>query len=105
MLPAPEYKPSSVSAACIQLRQVSRAGGSTRGALTCGFLKDYRVPLPPIGEQRRIARVLAALDRKAETEAQQELAFLALFESLLHHLMTGKVRVHELVKSPAAEVA
>jgi len=36
------------------LRSVSQAGGSTKGALTCGYLKTYPVPVPSREEQREI---------------------------------------------------
>ncbi len=78
------------------LRRTSRAGGSTKGALTCGFLKRYFLPLPPLDEQREIARILQALDRKIEAEENRKRALEALFKSLLQHLMTARVRVKNL---------
>ncbi len=46
------------------LRSISQAGGSTKGALTCGYLKTYPIPVPSVNEQREIAEVFAALDQK-----------------------------------------
>jgi len=82
------------------LRQASRAGGSTKGALTCGFLANYPVPLLPIEEQREIARIASALDCKTQAEEQRKAALQALFETMLHQLMTGQVRVPECVRFP-----
>lgn len=39
------------------------AGGSRR-AITKGHIESFLVPLPPLGEQQRISRVLGALDEK-----------------------------------------
>ncbi len=75
------------------LRQVSRAGGSTKGALTCGFLKDYSVPIPPLEEQRQIAGILGSLGIRLKTAEIHRQAFKNLFSSMLHLLMTGQVRV------------
>jgi type I restriction enzyme S subunit len=75
------------------LRQASQAGGSTKGALTCGFLASYPVPLPPTEEQREIARIASAVDCKVEAEEQRKAALQALFETMLHQLMTGQIRL------------
>ena len=57
------------------------------------------VPLPPIHEQQAIADILGTVDRKIQAEEQRKAALDALFRTLLHHLMTGKVRVpSELIR-------
>ena len=56
-------------------------------------LKQVTIPLPPLSEQQEIARILQAVDRKMEAEERRKQALEALFQTLLHHLMTGKVRV------------
>lgn len=42
-------------AAYEELRFVSDSNGSTKGALTCGHLEQFTIPLPPIAEQEEIA--------------------------------------------------
>jgi len=74
-------------------RQVSRAGGSTKGALTCGFLKNYAVPVPPFEEQRQIARTIVSLAKRLKAAESRRQALSHLFSSMLHLLMTGQVRV------------
>jgi len=49
--------------------------------------------LPSLPEQRRIASILQAADRKIEVEEQRKAVLQALFKSMLHQLMTGQVRV------------
>ena len=78
------------------LRSVSQAGGSTKGALTCGYLKTYPVPVPSLGEQREIADVFAALDKKEEAHEHKRQSLSDLFRTLLHQLMTAQVRVDHL---------
>ncbi len=78
------------------LRSMSQAGGSTKGALTCGYLKTYPVPVPSLGEQRDIADVFAALDRKEKVHERKHVAQNDLFRTLLHQLMTAQVHVHAL---------
>ena len=56
-------------------------------------LKALPVLLPPLPDQREITAQLAAVDAKLAAEESRRLALVALFQSLLHHLMTGQVRV------------
>jgi type I restriction enzyme S subunit len=59
-------------------------------------LAGFGVPLPPLPEQHRIAHILAAVDQKIEVEQKRQAALQALFQTLLHLLMTGQVRVKDL---------
>lgn len=78
------------------LRQVAAGGGSTKGALTCAFLRDLPIPSPNIDEQREIASILDALDLKIALHKQKRVVLEELFKSLLHKLMIGEIRVSEL---------
>ncbi len=51
------------------------------------------IPLPPPEEQQEIARILQAVDEKIRAEEERKEALERLFRSLLHHLMTAKVRL------------
>jgi len=82
------------------LRQVASGGGSTKGALTCAFLRTMKVPLPrkPDGnadlvEQGEIVAVLDAIDQKIDIHKRKRAVLEDLFMSLLHKLMTGEIRV------------
>ncbi len=75
-------------------RQAASSGGSTKGALTCAFLKSYAVPLPPHGEQAHIASLLSEADAKIASEENRKGALQTLFKTMLHLLMTGQVRVN-----------
>jgi len=93
------------------LRQVAAGGGSTKGALTCSFLRSLPLPLPEMAEQREIVAILDAIDRKIDLHRKKRAVLEELFKALLHKLMTGEIRVDELdlsvldrVESEAEEV-
>ena len=93
------------------LRQVGSGGGSTKGALTCAFLRELPIPLPPtLDEQREIVAILDAIDRKVDLHRKKRAVLDELFKALLHKLMTGKIRVADLdlsalAPAPIAEAA
>jgi type I restriction enzyme S subunit len=93
-------------------RQIGAGGGSTKGALTCAFLRSLPIPLPPtMDEQHEIVAILDAIDRKIDLHKRKRAALDELFKALLHKLMTGEIRVADLDISalnrtaPVAEVA
>lgn len=85
------------------LRQVGAGGGSTKGALTCAFLRELPIPLPPtLTEQVEIVEVLDAIDRKIDLHRRKRAVLDELFKALLHKLMTGEIRVADLDLSALA---
>ncbi len=63
-----------------------------QASINQGKMKTLEIPLPPLPEQREIARILSAVDRKIETEEKRKAALQTLFRTTLHHLMTGHIR-------------
>jgi type I restriction enzyme S subunit len=61
--------------------------------------------IPPLSEQREIEAYLDVVDKRLAQEEQKWSALSSLFDSLLHDLMTGQRRVHELDLDFAAEDA
>jgi restriction endonuclease S subunit len=61
-------------------------------------LKALPVLLPPLHEQREIAQQLAAVDAKLAALESRRAALAALFNSLLHHLMTARLRLPEFAE-------
>ncbi len=55
-----------------------------------------KIPLPPIEEQRIIARDIEIIDNKIKILEKKKQTLTVLFKTLLHELMTGQRRVHEL---------
>ena len=78
------------------LRQVASGGGSTKGALTCAFLRGLKLPLPSIEEQRAIVAILDPINKKLCVHRARKSSLEALFASLLHSLMEGETRVDDL---------
>jgi len=70
--------------------------GTTRKKLTQSIMKQMPIPLPPLTEQYKIASILSTIDQKIEAEENKKKALDELFKSMLHNLMTAKVRVNHL---------
>lgn len=79
-----------------ELRGIAQGGGSTKGALTCGFLKTYVVPLPHRTEQNTITTILMVIEEKISVHERKRATLHELFETLLHQLMTCQIRVDGL---------
>ena len=77
-------------------RQIAGGGGSTKGALTCGFLKTVEIPVPPEGEQNAIVDPINKVRQKIELHDRKLNVLGDLFKTLLHKLMTAEIRVHEI---------
>jgi len=85
------------------LRQVGSGGGSTKGALTCAFLRSMPIPFPPLDEQREIVAILDVIDRKIALHKRKRTVLEDLFKTVLHKLMTGEIRVGDLEFSALGE--
>ena len=95
-LAIPEFVRDYLETQYEYLRQVGAGGGSTKGALTCGFLRGMNMPLPSLEEQHEIVAILDAIDRKVGLHRRKRALLEELFKTLLHELMTGEIRVAEL---------
>jgi len=66
--------------------------------LNLSEVKKVKIPLPPLQTQQKIASILSAIDQKIEAEENKKKVLEDLFQSLLHNLMTAKIRVNHLEK-------
>jgi len=57
------------------------------------ILRGEKLPLPPLPVQQRIAEILQTVDEKIQAEEKKKHALDNLFNSMLHVLMSGKLRV------------
>jgi type I restriction enzyme S subunit len=71
----------------------SRARKTTVPILHKTNFERIPIPLPPLDEQREIARILQAVDAKIAAEQARRAALEELFKSLLHELMSGQIRL------------
>jgi len=67
-----------------------------QSSINQGKMKALLIPLPPLSEQRQIARILSTVDKKIEVEEKRKASLQSLFQTMLHLLMTGRVRVKDL---------
>lgn len=74
------------------------------GHLYVSQLKTLSIPLPPLPEQQEIARILQTVDEKIRAEQARKQALEVLFRTLLDNLMTGRIRVKDIIP-PATEEA
>jgi type I restriction enzyme S subunit len=74
----------------------NKRGATIKGVPRQDLLK-LPIPLPPLDEQREIARMLQAVDAKIAAEERRRAALEELFKTLLHALMSGRMRVPHIV--------
>ena len=71
-------------------------GGRLKGGINTPILATMLLPVPPLSEQREIATILNAIDRKIDLHRKKHAVLDDLFKALLHKLMTGEIRVAAL---------
>ena len=80
----------------IQDQIIRKSSQSTMKYIGTGKIARLEIPLPFLLVQQRIASTLNTIDKKIETEQTRKKALEELFRTLLHNLMTGKIRVAHL---------
>jgi type I restriction enzyme S subunit len=82
----------------------SLAHGGQQQNLNLEIVRDLPVAVPQSeGEQNEIVTILDVLDRKIALHRQKRAVLEELFQSLLHKLMTGDIRVADLDLSALAQ--
>jgi len=56
-------------------------------------LKNFKIPLPPLPEQQKIAEILSAVDKKLELERKRKEKLERIKKGLMNDLLTGRRRV------------
>jgi len=82
-----------LSSANGQNQIMSFQSGATRQGLNYQQVKAILIPLPPIPEQRRIAEILSAVDRKLELERRRKEKLERVKKGLMNELLAGRKRV------------
>lgn len=75
----------------------SYISGSTREKLNQQLLKNILLLLPPLPEQHKIAEILETVDNVIEKEVRYKEKLERLKRGLMEDLLTGKVRVNDLI--------
>jgi len=92
----PKFIHLALTSQYLQLRAISESG-STKGALTCQDVKEFKIVLPPVGEQEAIIsaanRIREDLDLLAKQFDSQIVSLKCLRSTLIAHAVTGKIKV------------
>ena len=67
-----------------------------RGNISLEDVSNFFVPMPTISEQEEIVNTLTIIDEKHKFVIAKKQILINLFSSMLHHLMTGQIRVKDL---------
>jgi len=59
-------------------------------------ISNFKIPLPPLPEQKQIAHILSVVDEKIEVEQKRKQVLKELFKTMLHKLMSGEIRLKEV---------
>lgn len=72
---------------------VSSSYGTKMPRTSWKIISEYRLPIPPISEQHKIAEVLSTVDEKLEILQDKKQECQELKKGLMQQLLTGKIRV------------
>jgi type I restriction enzyme S subunit len=72
--------------------------GTTRQGLNYGNVRAFRIPIPPLEEQREISNVLLACDNKMSVLQKEEAQLGELFRAMLEELMSGWLSAVPLIE-------
>ncbi|MFA4859534.1 restriction endonuclease subunit S [Methanoregula sp.] len=70
--------------------------GAHQRNLSATIIKTILVPIPTEKTQQQIVEILSSIDQKLAAEQSRRETLDTLFTSLLHDLMTAKIRVNEI---------
>ncbi|MCW8335307.1 restriction endonuclease subunit S [Vibrio paucivorans] len=73
------------------IRELANSGGQQN--LSAGIIKDIHVPIPPLPEQRKIAKMLSTWDKAITTTAKLIETSKQQKKALMQQLLTGKKRL------------
>ena len=74
----------------------STKGNNLKGGVNGSILSRLIIPKPSIEEQQEIAQTFKVIDNKRDLALKKKQTLTSLFKTLLHELMTGQRRVHEI---------
>ena len=70
--------------------------GVSQSNISATRLRGFVIPLPSLAEQIEIISTIKTFNQKIEFQNKKKQTLTALFKTLLHELMTGQRRVHDL---------
>jgi type I restriction enzyme S subunit len=76
----------------------SIAPRSTQKNINLEILETFKLPLPPIYEQQKIAEILSTVDKRLEMMRNRKEKLGRVKKGLMEDVLTGKVRVKKLIE-------
>jgi len=70
--------------------------GASVPTLDRNSFKRLPIAIPELSEQKEIAQTLDSINKKIEITTKKQVSLQSLFNSMLHQLMSGKIRVNTL---------
>lgn len=70
--------------------------GATQKYIPLYALREFPIPFPPLEEQKQIVHILNVVDKKIEIEQKRKQVLKKLFKTMLHKLMSGKIRLKDV---------
>jgi len=64
--------------------------------ITTNILKNIKIPLPPLSEQREIAEILQTIDQKIEIEKKKKELYEELFKTMLNKIMNQEIDIEKI---------
>lgn len=83
---------------------LSLTQGSGQPNLSKGIIDSTSIPLPPLSEQQKIAKILTTVDDKIEVIAERIVQTQELKKGLMQQLLTKGIGHTELKESPLGEI-
>jgi type I restriction enzyme S subunit len=100
IIPGPRVEPSFLLYALGAFKQhlFQKVGRSAHGTMTLmsSELAKFAIPLPDKNTQREVAEAIETIERKHQQHQRKHGVLTSLFRTLLHQLMTARIRVHDL---------
>lgn len=102
----PEFLLAFLQSRYDELRAAGQSGGTTKGALTCGYLKTLTVPVPVLSAQRAVVATFKVLFETARVTQAKLRALEELLASTLRAVMSGKtIPDHSTAQPPGTDSA
>ncbi|KIC92598.1 restriction endonuclease subunit S [Flavihumibacter sp. ZG627] len=73
--------------------------GNAQPFLDTRAISNFKIGLPPMEEQRKIASILTEVDHKISILQDKKILYVNLKKGLMQKLLTGKLRVNHLIES------
>jgi type I restriction enzyme S subunit len=71
----------------------SIAPRSTQKNVNLEILEMFKLPLPPLPEQQKMAEILSSVDARLELLRKRKVRLVKIKKGLMDNLLTGRIRV------------